>query len=542
MGESSKKKQRIQNLAHLAVGPAEFTESDLGYLFYARTDADSLMRLASAIGDLTSKPQLLSLLRSSGAGRINPDGWVVITAIPEGPVSFKLIAGDDSATQLTIDLFGEGFVARGIRWSTLVFGSFEDVDAIKKAVYRFGDDLPPPGTPLPQPKLSVSHEARPRMRLEVTRADVEQMNLAPSLLFLDTYAHTTEILEHAGPNFVIEFSGYDDDQRFLAEIPGVKSFIDQLCLFAPWAPVVAHPSTYMLWVKSLCDECSIKTDNTGTTAIDIPAGVADKIAETLGWNLAELMAERLIVDPNDHPAFMETMHSWAEFLSSGQSSEYQAYAAHVDLEPSDTDIPSTSNEREFWESMVEATSPGWTAYTIDDETGDAPRISGREVIIYAIDTRSGRIYSAGLTLSEAERILRSASNPHASEGAPSIAIQTIRDIADAPEVVDPYKVKLAILASWLAIGITSLVGLVREQFGDIKGHYFYMVYSMRDGGIMGRSTFVGWEGAGTIPLNRVFDFAAETIQTDLEANGHVGSTVRKGGGLILCETLQKLGK
>lgn len=545
MGQASKKKQRIAAMRHLGAGPGEFLESTGAVVLLSRTDRDTLVRFRAAVRDLVPNPRLYALIDGIDRPTLDSAAWMLVAHVWDGWTTFKLIAKDEDALAFFLDELGEGFAARRMRWSTLVFGTERDVACLHTATQRFREDLPKTDALLPTPVMALSQEREPKLLIEITRADVEAMNLSPPLLVLDTFAVHGGMLDRMGGAVVLSFTGYDDDARFLGEIPGVHLYLRQLAIFAPWAPLVSHPSCFMLWCKPLDGRCTIQTQD-GLTHIHFPEHEGGRlILDLLTYSAAELMSERLMTS-GVHPRVRRSIEAWQQYLATGsvagdnqnQNDEELEEVVAQTLQAREAPV---RNEKEFWESLVTTLAPGWIA---DFQGGDdaLPGLAGQRVIIYVLDTKTGWIVAAGLPIEDMQRLLVNVQQePEMLERVPTLAIETIQRLGAKGAKVSEQDNRLAIVSAAAALASTKVLLQIIETCGSPAGQYLYMVYSPTQGEPLGRPVFIATDAAHFVPLEAVYGIAAEAIQTDIKnLTGHVGGHIRAHGGLVLCPYLQAL--
>ncbi len=314
MGQAAQKAARIKALQPICVGPAPFVGASGSVAFIVRNGADAKQRMLSAVADVVSpRDAVLSIERLVRESQ-EEVGWIIVTYTPDGGVLFEPIVSSQEAIAAVVGWIGEGYAARKRRWSALVFGLPTDVEAIRSLVLRFRDDVEV-SEPFVAPVMAMHKGFDPMVHLQIPRADVDAMNLAPALLFFDTFVTGIEVVERLTGNVVVSFSGFDDDSRFLGEIPAVDAFLRQLIFFAPWAPLVLNTSCFVLFVKALDGRVDIKTADE-MTSVHAPPAASIAILDKFKWTMAEFLAARLFV--NDLPACLRgTLLEWNAFLNSG---------------------------------------------------------------------------------------------------------------------------------------------------------------------------------------------------------------------------------
>lgn len=543
MGQANERKKRIDAIHQFNVGPAgDLRDASAAVVLLSRTDPGSLTRLAGAARDLVDYPRLPKMLASLDRSSLDQADWLLVMHVPGGGTMLKLVAKRDDALTWAIDLIGEGLVARRLRWNTLVFGTAQDMANVRAGMARFVEDQAEVDDAVSDPKIAITQEQEPRLLIEISRADVDAFNLAPALLALDTFIADDRMLERMTGGVELCFAGYDDDQRFLGEVPEVDLYLRHLLLFAPWTPLVTAPSGYMLWLKPLNPACRIETYGQ-ETRVHVPPGISNAIMDTMAYSLAEMTAERLMV-PMVPPRMRRAFEDWQTYLAGMNPDTMRREAAVEDQlrEQAATTAPAR-NEKEFWQSVTASFAPGWIVADLATNPDGAPAhsMSDAAAIIYVLDTKTGWMAAGGLTLGEMESTLAAARSSDLLSGAPSVAIQTIRDQADQRAATDSPQTRLCITATIAAFASTQTLQKVVDATGSLAGHYLYMVYSPRNADPIGRPIFLNLESGAVAPLETVYLAAADAIRQDLDnPTGTVGSYLRAQGGLALCEVLQGL--
>lgn len=315
MGQAAQRAARLNGLQSLCVGPFSLDKAGGAVVFVSKNLPDAKQRLLSAVNDVMTmhiavKP-LERLIRESQ----DDVGWIVVTYTPDGGVLYQQLVNSLEAIERIIGLLGEGYAARKHRWTAMVFGTPSDLETVRSQVLRFQDDVEL-SRPAVAPVIAVRQGPDPKILLEIPRSDVDQMNLASALLFFDTFTTCIEAVESMAGSVVVSFSGYDDDPRFLGEVPAVNAFLRQLVSFAPWAPLVLDTSSFILFVTALDSRVLIKTTGDQKILVVSSPAVSKSILDGFTRTIAEFLASRLFV--KEIPASMRgNILEWNAFLNSG---------------------------------------------------------------------------------------------------------------------------------------------------------------------------------------------------------------------------------
>lgn len=315
MGQASQRAARLKGLQLLCVGPSTLDTHGAAVVFVSKNLPDAKQRLLSAVKDVMTKHRALETLERLIRECQEDVGWIVVTYTPDGGVLYQQLVNSLEAIGHVLSLLGEGYAARKSRWTAMVFGTPSDLETVRSQAARFQADVEL-SLPAVAPVIAVLQGPDPKILLEIPRSDVDQMNLAPALLFFDTFTTSIEAVERMAGNVVVSFSGYDDDPRFLGEVPAVNAFLRQLVSFAPWTPLVLDTACFLLFVKALDSRVLIQNTGDQRILVESSPAVSKSILDGFTWTIAEFLASRLFV--NEVPASLRgNILEWNAFLNSG---------------------------------------------------------------------------------------------------------------------------------------------------------------------------------------------------------------------------------
>jgi len=535
MGEASKRRQRVAALAHLAVGPAGFPEPGTALLLLCRPDPDNLIRFCADLQDLTSNRKLISAVRKMDAASLSQASWVVVVLMDEGEggVSLRLGSKEAETSDDLLNHYVSGFGARQLRWSALVWGSEADVEVMSARLAGLSLAIPSRNHAKPMPRVSIGQTRPPIMRIEISSSEVASGDLRATLFALDTLAIDERVLDRIDSSVLLSFEGYEADERFLGNVPEVVEFLRQVLEHAPWAMVLSHPSIYGLWCAALGVEFRSSVQEGGHHAGAITADKFEEVVRFISFTAADYWTSRLLEGQPMHPALATCAENWRAYLTDSITEP------ETHIEEALAGIQPVANESDFWASIQNTIAPGWV--TDFQATADAPTptFAGREVFVYALDPKTGRVYGAGFTVEEVRAIQRINSIPGLADCAPSAAITHIRAVAEDQSPPSDPRARVAILAACAALGSTQLFTQVVKTNGSFVGHFLYMIYTPKSGDPFARSVYFDQpKGARPAPLDQLYSLAAATIAKDIDSpQGYVGSTIKRGGGLLLSDFL-----
>lgn len=541
MGQSNERAWRISLLKHNAVGPCEFNYHNLRLVFMSRTDQDTMARMRSALRDLLPMHGINRLVNSIDQATLNKASWAVVTLMHDGPVAFDLIAPIDDAIDYIVQRYGQGFLERRLSWSTLTFGTVGDVEAARKAALRFGELNASASIMHPSnPKVGVVSTTPPKLLLEIPRNYIEDRDLSGTLMTLDGFQTNSEFLDRIGASFVLSFDGYEEDPRFISEIPEVESYIEGILEYAPWAPLVSDQSIFLIWCKALDSECRVKARNDGNTEVYLSPEVMERIGKRLSMTAADLCINRLMLQ-EIHPSIMRAVELWNEFFANASDKPIHEYADDESVdEDKSIDPKQVANEHEFWQSVSQEFAPGWMTGFVESEEQKTPNFAEMAVKVYVLDTKTGWVIAGGLTVEQAEILDKKARNSENAHGLTNIAITKTRSLADQRANAEDPETRLAIFAAFGTICTTQMFKMAKEQYSSMDRHYLLMVYSPRSTQEFSRcAVLTPPPGTVFLPLIEVYEIAAVSIARDIKnSTGIVGGQIKAGGGLELCDLLQ----
>lgn len=323
MGEAKSKTNRVKFMANDAVGPCEFSVDETSVLLISRSDKNSVRRFCSAISDIAQKGRLLTLIEALPESTLEKADWLVALLMRDGHgcSEFKLLSKHDKALGVCLNLIGEAMSARHEPWTAVVLGTAEDREAVKSEIVIFQDDVTSLHTPKTLPKLSIANrENGAQLLIEISRNEVESMDLSGVLLAADTFSAETRLIEKVWGKTTLLFDGYNEDPRPLQKIPAVLSFMEKLVLFAPWLPLCLAPENYLLWSSALDRRCQVSELEGGKISVYFSPDVIKSIQSKLIHSVADFFASRILEDIKEYPSVEKSARDWGSFLNNASAS------------------------------------------------------------------------------------------------------------------------------------------------------------------------------------------------------------------------------
>jgi hypothetical protein len=315
MGQAAQRAKRLSALQPLCAGPSQFEVGRDSVVLIARNFSDAKQKMIAAMADVLGRHVALNNLERAVTDCPGEVGWIVVSYSRDEGVLYQQLVNSGAAIEHLTNMLGEGYAARLRRWTTLVFGTQSDVETVRSLVSRFKEDVEL-SRPAPAPNIAVGHGIDQKILLEISRSDVDTMNLASALLFFDTFLTSIEAVNRMAGRVIVSFSGYDDDPRFVGQIPAVNAFLRQLFSFAPWAPLVLDTSSFFVVVTALDSRASITTLSNQKVRVEVSPEAATSIISGFTWSMAEFLGSRFFT--TDIPASVRgTLLEWGAFLNSG---------------------------------------------------------------------------------------------------------------------------------------------------------------------------------------------------------------------------------
>lgn len=539
MGQANIRKKRIEALKHVCVGPAPYAETQASMILIGRTDPDSWARFLSAVKDLINKPQMHLMLERVGQKTLQEAQWCFVTSQYQGGVHFFFRSNEATAFETGIRKAMDGFAVRKLRWNTLVFGSPEDVEQIRAKAETYKEDMRSLDAPYPAPRVEFVSMKDPKVVLHISKNEVETMDLSGVLKIMDTFVVDDEMLTKVGPGLILSISGFDDDPRFVSEIPLVNAFLRQVFHYAPWAPLIADSNDRSVWVRAI--DPSVETTTEGKDVrINIPAGSTAYIMENIVYQAADTWSSR-ICSIEELPARLQVaIQDWSEFLSTGKLVDSQQDIPEELLQESEPAIDETvGNETDFWKSITQTLAPGWEI-EFDKDGSHTPKFGDYDTVIYSVDVETGDVRAGAIKSSVMSMIADMPKTEAVKRELPGQTIELVKELAKTKEK-NTKRTEELFMTVTAGLTCTRLYEAVVEKIGPPAGHFIYMVYTMKRGSPISRSFYANRQEVGLFSLPELYQHCAKTIKLDLDnQKSFVGSNLKEAGGLKICEELKRL--
>ncbi|WOB11235.1 hypothetical protein [Piscinibacter gummiphilus] len=195
------------------------------------------------------------------------------------------------------------------------------------------------------------------------------------------------------------------------------------------------------------------------------------------------------------------------------------------------------HEKRFWERLLTDVNPGWS---ITVEGSGAAPLSDQKVCVYVVDSsnlwmQAGATTAAGMA--NGARILDQ--DKELSEMAIAAAGSSTVAASEATNKGAP-SAEVSMLAL-MALTRMRTYEVVKAQFGDVEGHWLYMVYRMKDGSYISRPGFLRPPSPelGFLPVEAVLSAARHLVALDHQnAFSEVGKKLRGCGGAYISAALR----
>ena len=193
------------------------------------------------------------------------------------------------------------------------------------------------------------------------------------------------------------------------------------------------------------------------------------------------------------------------------------------------------SESRFWNNTLESLNPGWVV-SLDPRhpIGDGS-LASYDAFVYVVDTSTAWMVAGALPGRE---MLRAAGDASATPDMAALVLSgvagMIAELGKGRPEAGSQNAQHAVTAAVLAITQQSLFERVRAACnGQVSGHWFYLVYRLRNGDLLGRAVYLRQEGKGLASQDDCRGVVLQTMQRDRDPASNVGKSIAEGGGLVL---------
>jgi hypothetical protein len=194
-------------------------------------------------------------------------------------------------------------------------------------------------------------------------------------------------------------------------------------------------------------------------------------------------------------------------------------------------VSSVGGERSFWEETYKALSQGlWISHS-DGAGGHA--MADRDLYMYLVDAKQGWIKAGAYTRADMEVARGVAGQPKWPETMPPLVAELVATAA-AQQADDTEPIVLQALGLGMAAAAASWsYDSVLRNRGDTAGHWFFIVYTAKNGEMAWNTAFAGCEGPGFLAPPEMATFLRQVIGANLSPEMEVGAAMVRGGGVEL---------
>lgn len=202
------------------------------------------------------------------------------------------------------------------------------------------------------------------------------------------------------------------------------------------------------------------------------------------------------------------------------------------------------NEHLFWYRVVADANPGWTiAFAPGVEPGQV-QISSCDTFFYVADTKSGWI-TAAATSAQAFLDLKSTfpkilkQSGLTADRIVGMAAGLTMDAAAVNAAPNSQESIRAINGVAFALADTQTFDVVRAQTGGVAGHWIYVIYTGRDGSLIGRPCYMSGPRKVFLDDAKLVGTIDQIIWSDRQAkSSFVGKQLAAVGGPVLHDTFK----
>lgn len=127
--------------------------------------------------------------------------------------------------------------------------------------------------------------------VRIPRRAVARKEISGLLLLMDSLVANGETLQSCAQKILLAFEGYDRDPREVFEIEEVRQFLQEVCRYAPWWVILAHPATYIMWFGAVMTYTGLVKDHRGIISFKHSPGEMERVLSESLPRAGELMRD-----------------------------------------------------------------------------------------------------------------------------------------------------------------------------------------------------------------------------------------------------------
>lgn len=199
-----------------------------------------------------------------------------------------------------------------------------------------------------------------------------------------------------------------------------------------------------------------------------------------------------------------------------------------------------NSEDRFWAETLRAAQGGVLVSPAGVQTSDVVCRGSGDVHVYAADLRTGWI-RCGLYQGQDMDVARGVATQPGWQATmlPVVADHVCDAANECASESDPVVLQVLGLAM-AAATVSGTHHIVLRDRGSCAGHWFFLVYTARDGSRAWNTAFAGAEGNGFLGGAALGGFLQQVLRANLQEGMAVGARMLAGGGVVLAPNLNAL--
>lgn len=193
------------------------------------------------------------------------------------------------------------------------------------------------------------------------------------------------------------------------------------------------------------------------------------------------------------------------------------------------------SEYQFWNDTMQSLNPGWCVSIDPRFPAGGGRLASYDAFVYVVDTSTGWLAAGALSSCE---MLRAAAHAAASTDMPTLvrtgAAGMIANLGEGRPEAGSQAAQQAVMMGVVVVTQSSVFEKVLAACnGQPSGHWFYLVYRLRNGDLLGRAVYGRQAAQALVSQDRCRLTVLQAIQLDRNPASNVGRSIAEGGGLVL---------
>lgn len=206
-------------------------------------------------------------------------------------------------------------------------------------------------------------------------------------------------------------------------------------------------------------------------------------------------------------------------------------AIYCELFKRDVDV---NNESKFFREILETMNPGWRLKLHNNEGSCPGSYSDLTVRAYIVDTSSEWILSSAMSEANLQMLVKDIPTDC---GLGKEAVGGFSNLAefcsDRNITAESDDAAHASTVAMLTMTTTATYKRVKETTGSYAGHWFYIMYRLKNSSVITRPVYFNNHRQGLMGPEEIKSVVRDVVRKDLGQQTSIGVTIQKGGGCRL---------